>query len=148
MSASEHPRPEQATVDLDLDVIAPPERTFRFKGSVYRIPGDVPVTTLIRASQLRETMDVDSGSTEDEQREAISAMFDLVMELIKAENPEAEELNVSVPQLLYLIGLILSGVEGVTMNQAIEETLQPPAKPKKKEDADHPPTSRRRAKAA
>lgn len=152
MAAEPEQKPDtpERKVDLDLDVLAPPPRTMQFKGVIYNIPADISVPTLLQAVRLREQVAAgESGDIED-QEVAVQAMFDLVMNLIRAENgPDIPELNVTVTQLMYIVGLILSGQENVTMDQALISALGGDEDVKPTEDeAEHPPTVRKPRKKA
>lgn len=141
-------QPEQK-VDLDLDVIAPPPKTLRLKGVVYEIPSDIPVVTLVQIVQMREKIEAAENGSVDEQVEAVQGLFDVVMNLLRAERPDMPELTVSVEQLMYIVGMILSGIEGVTMDEALAHALSGGEATSKQADDDVPPTkSKPRKKAA
>lgn len=140
--------PLSAPVDLDLDVLAPDSRTFVFRGKTYSVPGDISVPTLVEAMKLRGRMlALDADGDEEAKSETVEALYVLVMDIVKDANEDVSELRLSITQLMYLLGLILSGEEGVTPEEALAAEIAPQAPEKAAEDSEHPPTSRKKKAA-
>lgn len=133
----------QRKVDLDLDELQPPARTFRKDGVVYELPGEIPIPTVIEALQVMSTLEdpkVDASA-------AFTKMYDIVLDLIRQKNPDVDRIMLGSGEVQQLMGLIVGGAPGAPLPDAVLETLQ-------KDGADTdgdgkvtklPPTPRKRA---
>lgn len=87
---------------VDLDALLPPNVGFMFRGTLYEIPGDTSIDTIIEALQLREAFQqAEKSDDEDGLTRAAEGMRAIVHELLD----EGGSLDGPYPRL---------GIESVT----------------------------------
>lgn len=109
-------------VDLDLDVIAPEPRTFRFGGKVYKLPAEIPIPTTIDALRLHDVLTSAEPGT-PEMIGALDELYKLELEIVQVHQPDVERLMLSERQMMRVFGLIVRGPD-VELPEAILETLE------------------------
>lgn len=137
--------PPKQKVDLDLDALAPPNRTVRLRGNVYELPGDIGIDTIVRAMQLSQAIE---AADESDSMAAIDGMLEIIYDLFRECNPKFEPMTLTMGQMMHILGLIMSGMD-IEMDEAVRETLigqQVETEAEEKEDGS-PPTSLARARA-
>lgn len=127
-------------VDLDLDALAPPDRSFKLGGVEYRLPGDLPARTVVEFLRFSEKM-VDSG--QGGQAEQLEMMVDAVAGLVVKHNPQhdidsvAEHLTAA--NLPMILTLAIGGTAGEDVSDAVVQTLTAGAQPEAGQvDPEHP----------
>jgi len=128
-------------VDLDLDALAPPQKTMLLGGREYVVPGDIPARRVADFMRLTARM---SGNEEDfsDNAASIDAMTTLVANLLERYNPPmtAEEISeeLTVEGMTLIVGLAV-GRPGSTLPDAVIETLTDGDQPEAEAvDRDHP----------
>ena len=132
--------PPKQRVDLDLDALAPPNRTLRLGGKVYELPGDMPIETVIHAMQLQAAIESEDGR---ESLAAINELLEIIYGLFRLTNDDFEPMPLSLGNIVQILGLVLSGMD-IDFDEAVRETLvgEGAEMDEQPEDgADHPPTS-------
>jgi len=101
--------------DLNLDLIAAPDRTLTVGGRGYPIRGAVSVPTMLTMLQLEQDL---SHAYESEDRAALAAAMrsalELVTGLIREKSPDAPGLDDLEPQQLAALLGWLAGADTVT----------------------------------
>jgi len=136
--------PPKQVVDLDLDAIAPPNRTLRLGGKVYELPGDMPIETIIRAMQLQGQME---SEDEAEAVGAINSLIEIIYDLFRECDPDFVPIKLSLSNVMNILGLVLSGMN-IDFDEAIKEAIagiEEEAEAEPKEGDEHPPTSQAEA---
>lgn len=137
--------PPKQKVDLDLDAIAPPNRTVRLGGNVYELPGDMPIESIVRAMQLQGQME---SEDEEESLAALNDLLEIIYDLFRSANDDFVPMPLSLGNVMNILGLVLSGME-IDFETAVKEALIGQEDDVQPEDtADHPPTSPPAAAAA
>jgi hypothetical protein len=141
---------------LDLDAFGPEPNSIVFRGIEYAIPGTIPLTMIIEAAQyeerlraaekdIRETLA--SGDTEQikkrgaEQQGILESMYALCMKLLRLENPDVPELDLTAEQCGSMLALMSSGGLDVDIDRAVLEAIAGP------EDERRPPASSKTRKS-
>ena len=128
-------------IDLDLDVLAPPDRTFVLGGRTYRLPGDLPARTVVKFMRLAGKANLDPNDVLG-GAEATEEMIDLVSKLVARYNEgvSAEEFaeTASLNDISMIMGLA-AGSPGSDLPDAVVDTLTAGAHPEAQEvDRDDP----------
>lgn len=130
---------------LNLDDLRPADVTIRFHGVNYKVPGDVPLMTLIEATNLHEQLE--SAATMKEQADTFRSMYRLVMELFKARNDKVPDLALSATEVGYIVGFIASGGDMAALPDAIVGALSPGTDDEEEAGGKRPPTRKKPAAA-
>lgn len=124
-------------VDLDLDALQPATRTMRFKGVVYRLPGELPIPIANRALQMSEKMREEDEGDPSSGIEMLNEMQGLVMDILRMENDNVpDELPWGMDSLSRVLGMVITGDPNVTLEQAAIQTINPPGYEDKGEDTE------------
>lgn len=134
--------PPKQRVDLDLDALAPPNRTVLLRGKVYELPGDIPITTVIEALRVQTKL---QASLDEDPVEGINELLEIVWSLFREVNPDFEPIPLSMTQVMEILGLILSGMN-VSFEDAVQEAIVG-LKEEAAEGSENPPTRQSRKSA-
>lgn len=142
---------DSVVVDLDLDALRPPGRTFRFREAVYTIPALLPMPTIIAAIQLQDRQrenarqiarmiaDVEKAAeakdeeafakatekyedAETEQARILSELYVLVMDLLRDLTPDLPDLRINPEEVQGILSLAM-GSKLPTVEEAVADTL-------------------------
>lgn len=111
---------------IDLSVAIPSKIGVRLEqdGPVYDLPGDIPVPQYLELEQLTERLNAAQASREGEDfNDALSELYELIMELFRINQPELEELPLGAKRLSVLILALYTG--------AVTEDAEREAKPER-----------------
>lgn len=121
---------EGSTTIKDLDVLIPQDKQVTLKGSVYRLPGDLPMETYLKVNAA-------AGAQEDGEAEAdlMLRMVDALADLFVWNAPDAEKESRRAKVLADLRSLgvrtvtsLLSEIYGDDPEpEADSDTVDPPA---------------------
>lgn len=112
--------------DLDLDVLAPPERSFTMGGREYRLPGDLPARTVVRFVEMGARMET-MGDDVQANAEVLDEMISLVAGLVARYNPGVEKAELedmlTMPAVQQIMALAIGGTVGQEFPDAVVDTL-------------------------
>jgi hypothetical protein len=118
-------------VDLDLDALAPPPRTFSLDGKVYSLPGEIPIPDVVAAMQMQKRLEeVDEMIQVPDEELDLAAVGNLVGEITGELTALVEKLvgqelpaTLTIRQLFGVVGLVMSG-RSVQPQEAVLDTLR------------------------
>ena len=140
----------QQKVDLDLDVLAPPARTFKLDGKVYRLPREIPLLDLLDAFRLDQRFRASTPGSE-EMEAALREIYEMVLGYVRSANDKAvESLPLTESGLGHLWALLLGGTTAENLQEAVHEILEMAGAEVDEEGQVQglPPTPRKRGKQA
>lgn len=138
---------------LSLTDLSPDDHELEFEGVWYKLPGEVPVPTILAAMKMSgQLSDADAArwiadqrlkaaeAAKDEddireaqaliadseklQHDAMQTMYSLVMGLIKQRQPNVDDLGFSADHVQYILGLVMSDSDDPTrMEDAARNNL-------------------------
>lgn len=138
---------------LDLDAFQPLPDTIRFRGVEYAIPSDVPLTMIMEAAQYEERLrsveaelraafaaeDLDKvAEIGEQQKSVLEGMYALCMKLLKLENPDVPELDLTATDCGRMLAMMASGGLNENIDEAVVAAIAGP------KDERRPPPSRSR----
>lgn len=73
---------------IDLDVLVPDDKTVKFGGTEYRVPGDMPLETYLRVQRTQTLQNADASETD-----ILEAMVTLLCDLLAFYHPGDAEVR-------------------------------------------------------
>jgi hypothetical protein len=116
-------------VDLDLDAIRPPNKTFQHRGRVYEIPAELAVETIILALQLRERFNASQREDDEEgMTRTLEALREIVAEALNDAKAGQPQPRLTPDEITNVITMAMGGdVEaGDTPERAASDAITPP----------------------
>lgn len=106
---------------ISLSDLAPPDVEVEYRGSVYMLPGEVPLITIVEAVHLQEGLE--SAKTVEEQTLVLERMYRIVMDLFRDRNPDVPDLRLTTSEVGWLIAFVASGGEMESLEEAIQSVV-------------------------
>ncbi len=93
----------------DLDLVAPDDVEVHLSGTVYLLPGDVPVPDYVAIMKAADAFENADGA---ESLEAATTLYESVLELFQVRQPELTKVPLGIRQIIRLVFALYGADEG------------------------------------
>lgn len=116
---------EDSDVDLDLDVMHPRGRSFRFQGTVYHLPAEIPLPVVARAKQAHDVFRAKGKRrTQTDLDWAANELHALLMKCVRVHQPEAEDLDLGVDGTMRVFALMAGAPDGADLDEQLLRDME------------------------
>lgn len=89
---------------VDLDAVVGPPKKVRLGGTVYVLPGDIPVELYLALNQAAQAEEAGDG-------DQVEILYEQLLDLFRIHQPDLETLPLSMTQLVQAIPTIYGGAD-------------------------------------